>query len=412
MGEVLEILTACGLGEPRLWVRRYSDLSDGERFRAALARAVGQSLADGGGRPIVCDEFTAILHRRLAKALAYNLRKLVTRSGLILLAATTHDDILPDLRPDVIVRMGGATPVVETADSRPGAVSLQKRAVVEPGSVRDYARFAPMHYRHRDGLGFVDKVFLLRERAGGDPLGILVFAMAPAELSLRNRATESRFVRNIRRLNQELRILRRLVMHPDVRGCGLGHWFVQRALPHVGVRFVECLAAMGAVNPVFEKSGMTRVGRCPLPRGRLRLLERMQKHHVDPFAPDFHRRIGRCPRVRKMVEQTIHQWVAATTASQRFREKEHGPDELARCFRQLVGSPPIYYLWDREGRFPVVSSIDRHENEPLADADVRRDHHPDGRPSRPARPQRRSDPNRREAEPHPDRSRHDPGRRD
>jgi len=389
LGEALEILTACGLGEPRLWVRRYGDLSDGERFRAALARAVGQVLTDGRTRPILCDEFTAILHRRLAKAMAYNLRKLVTRSGLILVAATTHDDILKDLRPDTLVRLGHGGPTVQAGTPRSGVVSLQRRAIIEPGSVRDYAMFSPLHYRHRDGLGFVDKVFLLRECKAGQPLGILVFAMAPAELTLRNRATQGRFVRNMRRLNRDLRILRRLVMHPDVRGCGLGHWFVEQTLPRVGVRFIECLAAMGSVNPVFEKAGMTRVGRCPPPRGRIKLLERMAKHHVDPFAPDFHRRIARCPRVRSMVERTILHWVSATTAGHKYRIETRPAEELARAFRQLVGSPPVYYLWDRDREFPVPESIDRVAEAGGAPGDGARDHDPDARPNRGNRSPRR-----------------------
>lgn len=358
LGEALEILTACGLGEPRLWVRRFSDLSDGEQFRAALARAIGRTIKLGASRPIICDEFTALLHRRLARSIAHNLRKLVTRTGLIFIAATAHEDIFADLRPNIVIRLSPSGPAVHEVSPRTGAMSLQRRAVIEPGGVRDYAAFAPLHYRHRDGLGFVDKVFVLRESRAGDPLGILVFAMAPAELALRNRATRGRFIRNIRRLNRDLRILRRLVMHPDVRGCGLGHWFVRQTLPRVGVRFVECLAAMGAVNPVFEKAGMTRVGQCPLPRGRLRLLERMAKHHVDPFAADFHRRIARCPRVRELVERTILRWVSATTAGHKYRPDRRDPAELARAFRQLIGSPPMYYLWDRDGEFPAEDSID------------------------------------------------------
>lgn len=355
LATALEILTACGLGEPRLWVRRFDDLSDGERFRARLARTIGGSMSGGARRPILCDEFTAILHRRLAKAVAYNLRKLVTRAGLTLIVATTHDDVIPDLQPDIIVRLGGPSPgIVETAP-RPRPMTLNRRATIEPGTVRDYARFGPMHYRHRDGLGFVDKVFLLKESAGGDPMGILVFAHAPMELAQRNRSTDGRFKRNLRRLNRELRLLRRLVMHPDVRGCGLGHWFVRETLPKVGVRFVECLAAMGAVNPVFEKAGMVRVGRCPLPRGRLALLERMRKWDVDPFAADFPKRLARCPRVRTMVEQTIRQWVEATQGAMKYRVAGRPATELAQAFRQLLGRPPIYYLWDRQSVYPTVT---------------------------------------------------------
>lgn len=53
--EVLGILTACGLGEPMLWIRRFQQLSDGERFRARLARAVSLSGRSRGPSVLLCD---------------------------------------------------------------------------------------------------------------------------------------------------------------------------------------------------------------------------------------------------------------------------------------------------------------------------------------------------------------------
>ncbi|MFQ5430446.1 MAG: ATP-binding cassette domain-containing protein [Phycisphaerae bacterium] len=355
LSTALEILTACGLGEPRLWVRRYADLSEGEQFRATLARAVGRAVGtrSNATRVVLCDEFTAILHRRIARAVAYNLRKLATRHRLCLIVATAHEDIARDLQPDETVMLGRAEPAIRRAALRDRPMSLRRRVVIEPGCVRDYRLFSAMHYRHRDGLGFVQKVFLLKETAAGQPLGILVFAHAPLELSQRNRATRGRFVRNARRLNRELRILRRLVMHPDIRGCGLGHHFVRRALPRVGVRFVECLAAMGEVNPIFERAGMRRVGPCPLPKGRMKLLERMRQWNLDPFAEDFPRRIARYPRVRRLVEETIRSWARAMHGGATFKVEGRRPALLADAFRQLLGSPPVYYLWDREGVYPI-----------------------------------------------------------
>ena len=55
----------------------------------------------------MCDEFTATLDRTLARVVAFNVRKLVTRANVGLLAATTHEDIVADLQPDVWVRCHG-----------------------------------------------------------------------------------------------------------------------------------------------------------------------------------------------------------------------------------------------------------------------------------------------------------------
>ncbi len=350
----MEILTACGLGEPRLWIRRFADLSDGERFRALLAKAIGGAVGRAKPRVIICDEFTAILHRRAAKAIAFNLRKLTTRYGLTLVLASTHEDIIPDLQPDQRIDLGERPPSATIKRPQDRAAHAKRKLVIERGSVRHYHQFSDMHYRHRDGLGFVDKVFLLRESKKGDPLGILVFAHAPLELSLRNRATDGRFVRNVRRLNKELRILRRLVMHPDVRGCGLGHYFVEKTLPQVGVRFVECLAAMGSINPVFERAGMSKIGQCPLPKGRLQLLERMKRNGVDPFDATFADQIAQHAHVRKLVKRTINDWVEAQYGEARYQVDKKTSTQLAETFRQCLGKPPMYYLWDRKGAYPVT----------------------------------------------------------
>lgn len=376
LATAMEILTVCGLGEPRLWVRQFGDLSDGEKFRASLACAVGRALCSNASPVIFCDEFTARLHRRLAKAVAYNLRKLVSRHRLMLVVASAQNDIVSDLRPDEMVTLGESehsAGLKRPAMHDCGGISLQRRMLIEPGSVRDYQHFRAMHYRSRDGLGFVDKVFLLRESAAGQPLGILVFAHAPLELAMRNLATGGRFIRNIRRLNRELRILRRLVMHPDIRGCGLGHWFVRNTLPQVGVRFVECLAAMGEVNPVFERAGMTRVGPCPMPKGRLALMERLRAWKLDPFSADFERKAARLPRVRKLVIETVRAWTGRMHGM--MCEKVSGRElgQLTQSFRQIIGRPPVYYLWDREGEFPKrerdVERMAQSRQTPRRDAD-------------------------------------------
>ena len=365
----MSILTACGMGEPALWLRRSAELSEGERFRFRLAQAIGRALRADPPAPILCDEFGATLHRRLAAAAAFSLRKLVTRHRLMLVAAATHAEFAADLRPDLHVTLGGERPHVRRAPGGAEAasnVSWFDRLTVEPGNLADYRAFAPMHYRQRDLLGFVDRVFVLRD--GDEPLGVVLYAHPPIELSLRNSATGGRFVRNGRRLNREMRILRRLVLHPDVRGVGLGHWLVRRTLPLAGVRFVECLAALGAVNPVFERAGMIRVGICPLPRGRLRLLQRMRSLRLDPFSHEFPRRISEQPRVADLVRRTIADWCNASRGSPRDLARRP-PEALAATFRQIIGDPPVYYLWDREGALPE-------SGRPVADR-----HHPDGPPA-------------------------------
>ncbi len=374
VSEALAVLTACGMGEPGLWIRRFDQLSDGERFRARLARAVSLHGRDGGSAPLLCDEFGALLHRRAAQAIAFNLRKMVTRQRLCLAVATSRDDIERDLRPDRVVRLGGDGVVVEdpagawqkgTGTARNGSlarrdvtrrgaspllprVSFARRLRIERGTLRDYERFASMHYRRRVNTGFIDKVFVMREGVGGEALGVVVYGRGPLELSMRNRATCGRFVRQSKRLNRECRMLKRLVVHPDVRGCGLGHWLVARTLPEVGTPFVECLAAMGMVNPVFEKAGMRAVGVCPAPAERDRAVAALRAAGADPVAADFVTQVCRRASVRRIVAGAVQAWYRVTTGGGETRVQRQSPSFLAHTFRQLAGSEPVYFIWARE----------------------------------------------------------------
>src|SRR5262249_12957460 len=102
----LERLAACGLSEARLLLRTPDELSDGQRYRFRLAYALDRSAEQKAGF-LLADEFAAMLDRTLAKVLAYNVRKLCSRTGTGFLPATTHDDLLDDLNPDVWVRCLG-----------------------------------------------------------------------------------------------------------------------------------------------------------------------------------------------------------------------------------------------------------------------------------------------------------------
>lgn len=91
-------LGICGLSEAQLYFRYPSELSDGQKYRFAIAMQLYK-----GNKILLCDEFLATLDRTTAKVIAYNLRKIAIKENIIIGLATTHTDIIDDLQPEHIV---------------------------------------------------------------------------------------------------------------------------------------------------------------------------------------------------------------------------------------------------------------------------------------------------------------------
>lgn len=101
----LERLARLGLGEVWSWLRTPAQLSDGQRWRLRLAWALRDVRRGVDPRVLVCDEFAAVLDRVSAMVVARSLRQELDRArGLVgAVVATSHDDLIDALDPDVIV---------------------------------------------------------------------------------------------------------------------------------------------------------------------------------------------------------------------------------------------------------------------------------------------------------------------
>jgi uncharacterized protein len=109
LDERLQLLAAAGLSEGRVLFNTPSELSDGQRYRYRLARALSLNY-----QYIMLDEFAALLDRPLAKLVACNLRRRAAAQNVGVFVATANNDILADLDPHVhvICRGEGAVEVI------------------------------------------------------------------------------------------------------------------------------------------------------------------------------------------------------------------------------------------------------------------------------------------------------------
>ena len=98
--EVTGALANVGLGDVPAWLRPFRVLSNGEQFRAGLARIVCEKPDE-----IVVDEFTSVIDRQIAKIGSQAFQKSWRRSnpkGKVVLL-TPHYDILEWIQPDWII---------------------------------------------------------------------------------------------------------------------------------------------------------------------------------------------------------------------------------------------------------------------------------------------------------------------
>jgi GNAT superfamily N-acetyltransferase len=121
--EISQMLTAVGFSSPPAWIRPYGVLSNGEKFRCDLARAllggraqeqgrrVSPGIAIPGFEVVVFDEFTSVVDRTVAKigsaAVARAIRSQRIQKRFV--AVTCHYDIAEWLAPDWVVDMATQT---------------------------------------------------------------------------------------------------------------------------------------------------------------------------------------------------------------------------------------------------------------------------------------------------------------
>ena len=102
--EATRWLALAGLNDAFVMLRRPGELSDGQRYRFRLARAMAASERAGASLTVaLADEFASTLDRLTAMVIGRNVRKWTRRSGVCFIAATAHDDLLESLEPDTLV---------------------------------------------------------------------------------------------------------------------------------------------------------------------------------------------------------------------------------------------------------------------------------------------------------------------
>lgn len=133
-----ERLCAVGFNTIPAWMRPFHLLSNGEQFRANLAR----KLKDNA----VIDEFTSVVDRNVAKSCSLAIRRYIDQKGLKNITfATCHYDIVEWLQPDWVFDTSTGSVTTRRSLQRP-EISLE----VVPCNIKAWEMFRNHHYLSTD----------------------------------------------------------------------------------------------------------------------------------------------------------------------------------------------------------------------------------------------------------------------
>ena len=115
---VTSALANVGLGDVPSWLRPFHALSNGQQFRAGLARLISDAPTD-----VIVDEFTSVIDRQIAKvgALAFAKGWRRTKGRVILISC--HYDIVEWLQPDWVLDTGTGEVKKQISSSHDHALS-------------------------------------------------------------------------------------------------------------------------------------------------------------------------------------------------------------------------------------------------------------------------------------------------
>jgi energy-coupling factor transporter ATP-binding protein EcfA2 len=351
--EGLKLLSKVGLNDAFLFVRRYSQLSDGQRHRYRLAK-----LIESGAQWWIMDEFCATLDRETAKIVAYNVQKLARKLGKAVIAATTHVDLFDDLAPSVhIHKRFGREVTVQYYPNKPRTrCSLLDEMVVDEGSYEDWKKIAGFHYRSHK-VAFMQKIFVLKR--GDQVCGAVVFVHPMSAAPFRSSVLK---LESMKELNEKLARVSRVVVHPKYRTIGASVKLLRESLPLCGKPFVEMIAVMARYNPFAEHAGLQKIGESKPDDTILEAVAKLEQLGFTPFmlaVPEYNLRKlkGRVQQVKEILsvfKYPYNRRIAGAHGNYKISDYRHWllkseKEELSRALTRLaqLNQSKVYLFWKR-----------------------------------------------------------------
>lgn len=112
VNDIIKALNSVGFSSPPSWLKPYSVLSNGEKMRCDIARAMLENQ-----EMFVFDEYTSVVDRNVAQIGSLALQKAIRRNDKKFIAVTCHYDVEDWLMPDWVFNTDSMTFYVNDYDT-------------------------------------------------------------------------------------------------------------------------------------------------------------------------------------------------------------------------------------------------------------------------------------------------------
>jgi len=198
IGEITNAFNSVGFSSPPSWLKPYSILSNGQKMRVDLARAILEPT-----NFFVFDEFTSVVDRNVAQIGSFAMQKAIRKTDKQFIAVSCHFDVQDWLLPDWVFNTDTMT--FQSFEGQKKNRPEIKFEIFQTGDKSIWKMFSKYHYlshKHNNAAN-VFVAFINDELAGF--LSVLHFPHPKAN--------------NIKKVH-------RLVILPDYQGAGFGIRFL------------------------------------------------------------------------------------------------------------------------------------------------------------------------------------------
>ncbi len=142
--QISKAFNSVGFSSPPSWLKSYDMLSNGQKMRVDLARAMLEE------QPMfVFDEFTSVVDRNVAQIGSYAIQKAIRRTNKQFIAVTCHEDVEEWLQPDWTFTTDTMTFNMNQKKNRPD-ITFEIYRVKDKSIWRTFAKHHYLNHSHNN----------------------------------------------------------------------------------------------------------------------------------------------------------------------------------------------------------------------------------------------------------------------